>query len=173
MSQARESLKQHTTALNWLASRTTDNPSFMEYAFQRAFWRNEKDILSMPWMNATTNQIKLDFTVSKAYQASTEDWLSKFQACKTITWYKEDTDNWHFDSCWQLYLTQETLLLKQFNILYYGNLQHFQFFFLMPPERNWNDMLERSPQRNTFSYQYLMGSSDSSHLEAGFFFPIL
>lgn len=84
----------------------------------------------MPRMNATTNQIKLDFRVSKAYQASTEDWLSKFQACRTITWYKEDTDNWHFDSCWQLYLTQETLLLKQFNILYYRNLLHFRFFSL-------------------------------------------
>lgn len=63
----------------------------------------------MPQMKATTNQIKLDFRVSKAYWASTEDWLSKFQACRAITWYKEDTDNWHFDSCWQLYLTQHFL----------------------------------------------------------------
>lgn len=98
-------------------------------SLQRAFWRDEKDILSMPGMNATTNQLKLDFWVSKAYRASTEDWLSKFQAWRTITWYKEDTDNWHFDSCWQLYLTRETLLSKQFNILYYRNLLHFWFFF--------------------------------------------
>lgn len=84
----------------------------------------------MPWMKATTNQIKLDFRGSKAYWASTEDWLSKFQASRAIIWYKEDTDNWHFDSCWQLYLTWETLLLKQFNILYYRNLLHFWFFFL-------------------------------------------
>lgn len=148
-------------------------PFIYGISLQQAFWRNEKDILSMPQMKATTNQIKLDFRVSKAYWASAEDWLPKFQACRAITWYKEDTDNWHFDSCWQLYLTRETLLLKQFNILYYRNLLHFPFFFFVPPERNWNDMFERSPQRNTFSYQYLMGSSDSSHPEVGFFFPIL
>lgn len=60
-------------------------------------------------------RIKLDFRVSKAYQASAEDWpkISGIQSN-----YKADTDNWYFDSCWQPYFTQETLLLKQFNILY-------------------------------------------------------
>lgn len=79
-------------------------------SLQQAFWRNEKDILSMPQMKAATNEIKFDFRVSKAYRASAEDRLSKFQACRAITWYKEDTDNWHFHSSWQLYLTRETLL---------------------------------------------------------------
>lgn len=71
--------------------------------------------------------IKLDFRVSKAYQASAEDWL-KISGIQSN--YKVDTDNWHFDSCWQLYVTWEILLLKRFNILYYGNLLHFRFFSL-------------------------------------------
>lgn len=142
-------------------------------SLQGAFWRNEKDILSMPQMNATTNQIKLDFRVSKAYQASTEDWLSKFQACRTITWYKKDTDNWHFDSCRQLYLTQETLLLKQFNILYYGNLLHFRYFFSLCLQKETGMICLREAPKGTPLVISTWWAPVIAAIEVEFFFPIL
>lgn len=130
MSHARESLKQHTTPLYGLASRV----SFLQLTTLPLWNKPSTSILKewkgtflacLKWKQQQT-RIKLDFRVSKAYQPCAEDRL-KISGIQSN--YKADTDNWHFDSCWQPYFTWETLLLKQFNILYYGNLLHFWFFF--------------------------------------------